>query len=96
VNPVGLHATPEQLREFMGRDRQRVTESDREHWRELLRRGGPSAIFDLGDEMLRDLRAIDPSGPTASARQLDLEHHLSLKRRIDAAAHAFTTRARPR
>lgn len=27
---VGFHATPEQLREFMGRDRQRVTESDRE------------------------------------------------------------------
>ena len=93
---MGLRATAEQLREFLSRDRQRVTESDREHWRSLLRRRGPSALLDLGDAMAIDLRTIDPGSPTAEARRQDLEHHILLKRRIDAAAHAFAARPRTR
>jgi hypothetical protein len=91
-----LRATPEQLREFLARDRGLVTEWDREHWREQLRRGGPIALAELGDAMWRDLRAIDPSWPTAEARHADFEHHVRLKARIDAAATAFTARARTR
>jgi hypothetical protein len=91
-----LHASNEQLRQFMRRDRARVTEADREHWRSVLRTGGPSAIWALGDAMLDDLRAIDPSWPSPEARQRDLAHHVFTKRRIDAAAAAFLARTRTR
>lgn len=80
----------------MHRDRARVSEADREHWRSVLRTGGPDAIWELCEKMLEDLRAIDPSWPSPDARQRDLAHHVFLKQRIDAAAAAFTARARTR
>ena len=86
VIEMTLGATSEQLREFLSRDRARVTESDREHWRTLLREGGPSAVFHLGDSMMHDRLLIDPQCMSAEARRADFEQHVLLKRRIDAAA----------
>lgn len=62
----------------------------------MLRTGGPTAIWELGEAMLDDLRAIDASWPSPEARQSDLAHHVFTKRRIDAAAPSFLARARTR
>jgi len=80
----------------MTRDRVTGGEADREHWRRVLERGGASAIWQLGDAMLEDLRSIDPNWPTPAPRARDLDHHILLKRRIDAAASALLTRTRTR
>ncbi|MFO0637508.1 MAG: hypothetical protein U0168_32185 [Nannocystaceae bacterium] len=93
---MSVPATSAQLREFLGRDRARVRQWDREHWRALLRDAGPSGIFVLGDAMAEDLCAIEPAVRGLAARAADLEHPVALERRIDAACTAFAARARPR
>lgn len=89
-------ASPEQIREFVGRDWARVAEADRESWRLRLREHGPGGLLRATDGQRQHMRAIDPTWPGAAARAADLEHLIRFKQRLDAASVAFTGRTRPR
>lgn len=77
------------IREFVNRSRGEVTAAKREHWASLHRTRGPAATVEASQALWQHMRRLRPEWPTARDRAVDLAHHLELKRKIDAASHAF-------
>ncbi len=80
------------LRAYAQRDWAAIERLDQDHWAETFRRNGPDQAFRAAAALAEHARRARPDWPSAEDRQRDLEHHLELKRRIDRAASAFSTR----
>lgn len=93
---VRLKATPEQLREFFGRDWGLFERSSRDAWRERMQQEGAGALLRATDGLRRYVQAADPTWPTADLRARELEDLIRFKQRLDAASHALTHRSRSR
>jgi hypothetical protein len=78
-----------EIREFVNRSRGEVMSAKREHWASLHRARGPAATVAASQALRQHMRRLRPEWPTDRDRAADLAHHLELKRKIDAAAHAF-------
>lgn len=83
---------PADIRAFVQRDRAAVEEAKRAHWVAAYRRLGPDHTVRAAARMYAYARAVRPDFPTASELADDLAHHVALKQRLTAAAHAFARR----
>lgn len=80
------------IRAFVARDRDLVAALKRDHHARRYRASRGTWGLDAA-RMLRDhARKVRPDWPTARDRADDFAHHVTLKRRIDRAAHAFCAR----
>ena len=80
------------VRAFIARDRDRVAALKRDHHAGRFRASGGKSGLEAARELREHARKVRPDWPTARDREADLAHHVALKRRIDRAAHAFSTR----
>jgi hypothetical protein len=64
----------------------------RVHWAERFRREAGESGIRAGSALQAYARRVRPDWPTVRERVEDLEHHLALKRLLDAASHVFTGR----
>ncbi len=82
---------PEAIRRFARRDWAALRTAKQDYWIERLRAKGPGALLEVVESLRQSLRAVRPDWPTPAERELDLAHHLRLKRQLDAARNAFGT-----
>jgi hypothetical protein len=82
----------EAVRSFALRDWTAVENAKRDYWAERLREDGTGALLNAAESLRRLVRSVRPDWPTPSERRADLRHHIRLKRRLDAARHAFPGR----
>ncbi len=78
---------PDDIRDFLRRDRTIVEESRAAYWRTLQERLGPSESLRIADELRREAEALRPGGPSAEERAADLASHLRVSemlRRVPA------------
>jgi hypothetical protein len=85
------HVDPGTIREFVLRDWQGASRAKAEYWAQLYR-DNPEALWDSVQALLAHVRRVQPDFPTDEARAADLSSHVSLKSRLDRAAHAFSRR----
>jgi hypothetical protein len=83
---------PADIRAFVQRDRAPVEEEKRDHWAEAYRRLGPDHTLLAAARMYAYARAVRPDFPTESDLAEDLAHHVALKQRLMAVAHALSKR----
>lgn len=74
---------------FARREWSRVEALKREHWASQFRDRGPTAGLRAGDMLREYASRARPDWPTEQDRADDLAHHVTLKRLLAAAAHAF-------
>lgn len=79
------------IREFVSRDWQSASRAKADYWARLYR-DDPEALWDSVQALLAHVRRVQPDFPTLEARDADLRSHLSLRSRLDRAAHAFSRR----
>jgi hypothetical protein len=79
------------LRAFAGRDRDSVAALKREHHARRHRASRGAAGLQAAQALREHARKVRPDWPTARDRREDFAHHVALKRKIDRAAHAFST-----
>lgn len=82
----------ESLRRFARRDWEAMAASKTAYWAERLRETGGHPTWDAGQAMLAHARAVRPDFPTEDERRRDLASHVSLRERLDRAAHVLTRR----
>jgi hypothetical protein len=82
----------EAVRAFLTRDRARVAALKRDHHAGRHRASSGTAGFAAGQALREHARKVRPNWPTKRDRDEDFAHHVTLKRRIDRAAHAFAVR----
>jgi len=80
------------VRIFVARDRERVAALKRDHHAKRYRASGGTSGLEAARALRQHARRVRPDWPSTRDRQEDLAHHIALKRRIDRAAHAFSTR----
>jgi hypothetical protein len=81
----------EKLRAFASRDWQSASTSKAEYWSTRFRQD-PLSPWDAAQGLLAYVRRLRPSFPSEAARDEDLLAHVSLRSRLDRAAHAFARR----
>ena len=79
------------LREFATRDWEMMAASKSDYWASRFREN-PRVTWDAAQALLAHVRAIRPTFPAKEARDTDLSAHLTLRSRLDRAAHAFPRR----
>jgi hypothetical protein len=79
------------LREFLSRDWPAATNAKAEHWVRVYREN-PEAVWDAAQALLAHARAVRPEFPNTEQREADFQAHLTLRLRLDRAAHAFSGR----
>ena len=81
--------TPEQLREYAGRDwrylRDRTIRRAARRWRE----GGPEACQEVSEALYEHAKRVVPGFPNPADRARDHADHLALLHKLDAVAHLF-------
>jgi len=80
------------IRAFVERDRDRVAALKRDHHARQYRASRGISGLEAARVLREHARKVRPDWPTARDRDEDLAHHVTLKRRIDRAAHAFSAR----
>jgi hypothetical protein len=85
---------PSHVQAFMRRAWASAAAAKRAYWRERYATGDWKSAWDAAQALLVHVRAVRPDFPSARDRALDLAHHMSLRERLDQAAHAFA-RHRP-
>lgn len=76
------------IKEFVGRDWSSVRAAKDDYWAARIRRLGPQEGLRIGDELRRQMLAIDRQWPSEAERRSDLaDHHrvAELLRRADRA-----------
>jgi hypothetical protein len=84
--------SPDDLREFVRRDRSQLERLKREHWAEQRRERGPAVTLRIGHALYEHARRVLPNFPDPQMRSEDLRDHIALKQKIDRAARAFALR----
>ena len=84
--------TREQLRAFAARRWDLVADEKLAFLADRYRREGAAGSRRAAQGIARRWASLHPGGPTAEARQDDLEHHIALKRKLDATAHVVGRR----
>lgn len=84
--------TREQLRAFAARRWDLVADEKLAFLADRYRREGAAGSRRAAHGMARRWASLHPDGPTAEARRADLEHHIALKRKLDATAHVVGRR----
>jgi hypothetical protein len=79
------------MRAFVSRDWQGAAESKAEYWAARFREN-PQSTWDAAQALLAHVRRIRPSFPSDELRDADFRDHLTLRSRLDRAAHAFANR----
>ena len=82
----------EAVRAFVRRDRAAVWASKRAFHANAARGTDPNAGVVLGQGLREYASRVRPDWPTPGERAADLQHHVTLKRMLDRAAHAVTRR----
>ena len=83
---------PEDLRLFARRDWAKAGHGKRDYWAEQYQQLGSAPARSASTALLIHMRAVQPGYPSPSDRDEDLTTHRTLRRRLDRAAHAFTSR----
>lgn len=76
------------IAEFVARDWSAVRAAKDDYWAARIRRLGPQEGLRIGDELRRQMLAIDPQWPSEAERRRDLADHrrvAELLRRADRA-----------
>lgn len=79
------------MRAFVRRDWQTAAESKADYWASRFREN-PLSTWDAAQALLTHVRRIRPSFPSDELRDADFRDHLTLRSRLDRAAHAFANR----
>jgi hypothetical protein len=82
----------EQLRAFAARRWDLVADEKLAFLADRYRREGATGSREAVQRMSRQWARLHPDGPTPEARREDLEHHIALKRKLDATAHVIGRR----
>jgi hypothetical protein len=80
------------LRRFARRDWVAVANRKSDYWIDQYRRHGAASAWTASTALWLHMRSVQPDYPSAANRQEDRAAHRSLRRRLDRAAHAFTSR----
>jgi hypothetical protein len=84
---------PRDARAYVERGWAAAERLKQEHWAREFRERGPEATLEAARALREHMRLVNPDWPSESERRDDLDHHIALKRAIDAAARAFLQRA---
>lgn len=82
---------PEKIRAFVQRDRQHLEALKANYWAERFRLDVRST-WDAAQALLDYARRVRPPFPSDAERSADFTAHVSLRTRLDRAAHAFASR----
>ena len=82
----------EQLRAFAARRWDLVADEKLAFLADRYRREGAAGSREAAHSMARQWAKLHPEGPTPEARRDDLEHHIALKKKLDATAHVIGRR----
>jgi hypothetical protein len=82
----------EQLRAFAARRWDLVADEKLAFLADRYRREGAAGSREAAHSMARQWAKLHPAGPTPEARRDDLEHHIALKKKLDATAHVIGRR----
>lgn len=82
----------EQLRAFANRRWDLVADEKVSFVAERYRAGGSKASRMAAGRLARRWARLHPGGPSAEAREDDLEHHIVLKQKLDCAVHVLGRR----
>ena len=80
----------EHLEAFIHRDRTAVERLKRDHWIEQYRRHGGLATMRAAHQLYEHARRLRPDFPGQREMEIDLAHHVELKRRLDRTADALS------
>jgi hypothetical protein len=75
---------PEDIREFVNRDWERVARAKRSRWSARRREFGPVEGFRIAAELYEHVRLTRSDWPSAQSRLADLEHHRELSEQLRA------------
>ena len=84
--------TADDLRRFARRDWATAATRKRDYWAQQYEQHGAAPARQAATALLQHMRAVQPDYPSRRYRDEDLADHLSLRQRLDQAAHAFTSR----
>lgn len=79
----------EDVRAYLGRDWALFERARIDHWRELARTSGIGPALQVAEAMREHVARHATPKVLAADRAADWEHHLEMKRRIDAASSAL-------
>jgi len=82
----------DEVRAFADRDWAAIAEADSAHWATEFSEHGPDAAVAASRALWEHLRSIRPEWPTDEETSQDLSDLLHLKRLIDHASRALTSR----
>jgi hypothetical protein len=80
------------VRSFVARDWELVAASKRNHRAARFRASRGKSSLEVAQMLREYMRRVRPGWPGASDRQRDLADHIALKRLLDRAARAFSSR----
>jgi hypothetical protein len=78
--------SPEDIRAFTARSWEAVATAKRAHWQAVLRQDGAAAVARAADALREHVERF-AGAALDKERRADWEHHLELKRRLDAASN---------
>ena len=78
------------LREYAGRDWQRIESQDRAYWVERYRQFGGLETLRAAQALWQHMKAARPDWPTEADRAEDLAHHIHFKALLDRASRALS------
>lgn len=79
------------IREYAGRQWDRLSEMDRSYWAAEYRRNGSGASQRVFLSLWQHMKSIRDDWPDERERQQDLDHHIALKQLLDRTADALST-----
>lgn len=82
----------EAIRRYARRPWMEIEAAKRGYWAEEFLSRGPEASARAAHAIWAHIRAVRPDWPTEAAQRADLEHHAELKRRLDRASRALSSR----
>jgi len=77
---------PEDIRAFARRSWADAERAKRDHWLSVTHREGPAAVLRIADALREHVKRFAAEA-LAEQRRIDWDHHLELKRRLDAASN---------
>lgn len=77
------------LREYAGRDWQRIESEDRAYWVGRYRQFGGLETLRASQALWQHMKTVRPDWPTEADRAADLAHHIQFKALLDRASRAF-------
>jgi len=79
----------EDLRAYLERDWALLERAQTDHWREVQRKSGNGPALVMAEAMREHVARYAAPVALAADRAADWDHHLEMKRRIDAASAAL-------